>query len=66
MDSNLKIYEGEELKQKQIEGKEKMLGNKRKNAEQMMNENKNRLALYCIVLPLLKIKRKLIFSKIIY
>ena len=42
MDPNLKIYEGKELEIKQIDGKEKMLGNMRRNAEQMMNENKNR------------------------
>jgi hypothetical protein len=42
MDSILKIYEGEELKQKKIEGNEKMSEYKRKEAEQMMNENKNK------------------------
>ena len=42
MDPNLKIYEEEELKQKKIEGNEKMSEYKRKNAEHMMNDMKSK------------------------
>ena len=36
MNPELKVYEGDELEKKNDEGKEKMLGNSRQRAEEMM------------------------------
>lgn len=41
MNPQLKIYEGEELKRKNVEGREKMIGNSRQKAEEMMKTIKN-------------------------
>lgn len=42
MDSALKVYEGDELKRKIAEGREKMIGSSQKKAEELMKTIQNK------------------------